>query len=181
MRDQVSLFAVSGSVNMLSGIKNLLEKENGFHFSGVSGNIPNALKHFDSSKAALNSNKLLFVDNYSSEKILTVDFLNYIHNESSKYRIKSIVYTNNGNNSYLNELIELKVNSIIIDRETPLKDFLFLSPYYRQNIKPQDMHFHNIGNKFMETIKSVSAGLNCYDGQVISIILRRYEWNISST
>ena len=77
------------------------------------------------------------------------------------------------NPSLLEGLLDLNVNAILLNEETPLNDFLIHNFYYEQYSEQLRLHYTNTGKKFIDTVKSVGCELNYYDGPVESA-LKRY-------
>jgi len=162
------------SVQLVTGIRNLLEKENKFHFGGSSENIQDVLRNFDSENANISSNKLLFIDDHNYPKTSTIDLLNQIRNNIFAHEIKTIVYTDSFDVDYLDKIILANTAGLIHKKETPL-------PGSRNNLQFNTSYYVRKSNKlyvksFLHKLRLISCGSIHYDSLVVSILLNRYAW-----
>ncbi len=179
MKNPINLFAVSESLPLLDGIEKLLLVEKSISLYSGSINFHLPLKNLHNSDTMPVNNSVLFMDNLSISNNAAIHFLEknkFIINDTA---IKTIVYTGSNDKEYLNTLLDMNVNSVLHNNETPLKDFLVYTFYRGQRSGQERLHYPDAGKKFIETVKSVRCELNYYDGPVLSLVLKR-NWSKDS-
>ncbi len=173
MRDQINLFAVSENPSLLGGLEKFKLKEIGISLCSGTCNFHLPVKHLFNSSAAQLNNSVVFIDNLSVSRTAASQFL--IKNKTILYDagVKTIIYTGCDNRKYLSTLLDLNVNGILLNEETPLKNFFMHNLYHKNYSEKERLFYLNTGKKFIEVVKTVSCGYNYYDGPVLSLILKR--------
>ncbi len=175
MHTKIIFYAVSGNASLLEGIKNLLKMESEIRLSGCYYSFDSALKHFLSNrKSSLQNKGVIFIDDLSSNKIQTVNFLKNYNSGFKRDGIKTIVYTDSLDAGYLNELLIFNVNCILHDRTTNLKNF-----FTREIINTQARE--QAGKVLIEAVKMAKNGIFFYDGVVRNVLSRRDKWALDNT
>lgn len=168
----INLFALSSSDSVLEGIDNLLREKQEINLVGNSKDFKPTLYYFNSSISS-RRNSVIFIDDNSIEKKKIV---NYLQTPHTMHSAKTLIYTDSINNKYLNRLWVSNVNGILHNRETPLRDFFKQYKEEKESVSKSRRVYLKIERKFIDTIKLVGSGCNCYDGLVSSLILGRYLW-----
>ncbi len=127
----------------------------------------------------MKSHDTLFVDDLSFDKSKVINMLRSFH---SAFGTKTIVYTDSIDSKYLNGLWLSNVSSILHNRETPLLDFF---NRFKKESKTalknglygkESARYFDTGKKFIDTIRLINRGCDCYDELVTSIILGKHIW-----
>ena len=177
MQDQINLFAVSDSSSLLEGLEKLPLNENGISIYSSTCNFH--LPHLFYNSAPMVKSSVLFIDNLSISNKTIINCLEKNKIILNNNGINTIVYTGSDSKKYLNTLLDLNVNGILLNEETPLKDFLIHNFYHEQYSEQVRLNYSNTGKKFIDTIKSVCCELNYYDGAILSLIQKR-NWGKAS-
>ncbi len=179
MITQINVFSLSQRPVISEGINSLVKPEEGIIFSNHFDNFQSAVKHFINRNKTIKHSDTFFIDDSSFSKPRIINFLHSFH---SAYKTKTIIYTDSIDSRYLNELWLSNVSSILHNRETPLADFF---RRFKKESKPGQRNslygidttrYFDTGKKFIDTVRLINRGCDCYDELVTSIILGKHIW-----
>ena len=170
MQTRINLYAVSKSSSFLEGLESLANKDNEIHLWKCCHNLNDLLREFKSRDSSQLNNNVVFIDNLSLDKTETINLLRNFQSGFRLNKVKTIVYTGSCEAGYLTELKELKVNGILHDEETPLRESLRRYINKTQDLMQPKLNNTVVCKKFIDITNLVSSGTDCYDERVNAII-----------
>ncbi len=179
MISRINVISLSLRPVIQEGMTSLVKPEEGINFSSRFDNFQNAVEHFTKRNETARLNDTLFIDDASLDKSKVINMLRSIH---SAYGAKTIVYTDSIDGIYLNRLWLSNVSGILHNRETPLVDFFKRIKKENKSSRGDSIYgkeserYFDTGKKFIEAIRLVNRGCDCYDELVTSIILGKHIW-----